>query len=204
MRSSTARIGGALPGVIFSAAPRHQLRQLACQSSFAPFGEDRDQSRIFAASRSIRWGGSPWSIASCRHSGGSCQSAGRRTAFFWTPLGVFSFGVVGWVRGVSFGVWGLSLGEGRSVAFPPTSADFRRALRSRSLIRRRSAASSGMSTAALSDNASAVRPIRSGSTPERTMSAIKAATSVTLPRPSTSFAHHEPHGARTPLCDLPR
>ena len=55
-----SRVGGALPcGPIFSAAPRHQLRQLARQSSFAPFGEDRDQSRIFAASRSIRWGGSP-------------------------------------------------------------------------------------------------------------------------------------------------
>ena len=66
----------------FGAAPRHQLRHAARQSSFAPFFEDRDQSRIFSASRSMAYSASPAPLASCLHSTGSIQSLGRREAFF--------------------------------------------------------------------------------------------------------------------------
>lgn len=82
-------------GCCLEAASRHQLRHAARQSVFTPFGDDSDQSRIFDASRSICPAGKPASMASLPHPSGSAQSAGRREAFFWTPLGVFSLWVVG-------------------------------------------------------------------------------------------------------------
>jgi hypothetical protein len=59
---------------------RHQVRHAARHSTFVPFGDDSDQSRMFSASRSMRLSGSPALMASERHSTGKVQSGERRDA----------------------------------------------------------------------------------------------------------------------------
>jgi hypothetical protein len=175
--------GPARAGCSLSTASATQFCQARNQSSFRPLAPAlTDQLCILRASSCIRSGGRPCSTAHCAHSAGNCQSFGREVgAFFGPPIGGSFFGVVGLEPEKETSGVCCSAGARDVPRTPPTSAEFRRRLRSRSFARRLSAASSGIRTASRSDSAAAVRPINSGSTPARTMSAIRAATSLTPP-----------------------